>query len=283
MRKLSKLGLIPLLFVGCSMPPKPIDQRPILPRQVTLREVYSGEITKTTFRIEHIRNRVVNCSIPIYFFVEDNAMNTKSAVATGKIPESFDLLTRNILAKMGIKVITSEAKAEKYNVDKQKKLSLYEIEGSITSYAKNRIKLNDKPGVDIKFGSGHGEGESEAKWENRYQLSSLTLKVNIKHAGMVFLPLESKVDLEIINKAENYNISVYGSGIGIKRRSFMKDSTEEALEKMLTFTLIQAVEEILNKYGCKAPKRGSWTPEISTKSVNQDAISKKEQDLANNW
>lgn len=265
------------------MPPQPITQRPTMPKRVALRDVYSGEVTKTTFRIENIRQRVISCEIPIYFYVEDNSMNTKSAVATGKIPESFDVLTRNILGKMGVSVITSSDKAENYHADKRKKLSLYEIEGSITAYAKNIIKLNDKPGIDIQFGDGRGEGEGEAKWENRYQLSSLTLKVNIKHDGMVFLPLESKIDLEIINKAENYNISVYGSGIGIKRRSFLKDSTEEALEKMLTFTLIEAVEGILNKYGCKAPNNSGWIREDPEKKFGQDSIAQKEKDLANNW
>ncbi|HIP11145.1 MAG TPA: hypothetical protein EYG73_00365 [Arcobacter sp.] len=272
-----KSNLLFLLFLTNCQSVDTISERPNIPDVLELRESYIP-ITNDTFKFENIRDKVQSCNVPIYFYVGDNSMVRGSAIATGKIPDKFDVLTRNILSQMGARVILAKAKAERYNMDKKKKRSLYEIEGEITAYAKNQVKTGSKPGINLQFGSGHGESEAQSKWENIYQLSRLTLTTNIEHNGMLFLPIKAKTDLEIINQVNNYSISVYGNGIGIKNRSFMKDSTEEAVEQMLRFSLIQAMEAILTKHNCNSSTQGSWE-ETSVSSNNKDTLSEREDRL----
>jgi len=272
-----KSNLLFLLFLTNCQSVDTISERPKIPNVLELRDSYIP-ITNDTFKFENIRDKVQSCNVPIYFYVGDNSMVRGSAIATGKIPDKFDVLTRNILSQMGARVILAKAKAERYNMDKKKKRSLYEIEGEITAYAKNQVKTGSKPGINLQFGSGHGESEAQSKWENIYQLSRLTLTTNIEHNGMLFLPIKAKTDLEIINQVNNYSISVYGNGIGIKNRSFMKDSTEEAVEQMLRFSLIQAMEAILTKHNCNSSTQGSWE-ETSVSSNNKDTLSEREDRL----
>jgi hypothetical protein len=190
---------------------------------------------------------------PIYFFVEAKKlmMRDETGNGTGTLPNNFRLSAMYAMDEFSpkIKVITGLNSYLRANKDKNKRPLLFEVEGALVAYDKDRHEINSGIEFGLDFGKGRGDTDVKDRFRNVDKVSSLGLIIMLKKDGEIFTKARGVIDIQQKGRGYNFGLSINNSGFGVSAFQRKKEGMGESIDRLLLHTLHSMIKDVVERKG----------------------------------
>jgi len=221
---------------------------------------------------------------PIYLFIEAKKimMRDETGNGTGTLPHNFRLSAMYAMHEFSPKVIviTGENSYIRANKNKDKRPFLFEVEGALVAYDKDRHEINSGVEFGLDFGKGKGDTDVKDRFRNVDKVSSLGLIIMLKKDGEVFAKSRGIIDIQEKGRGYNFGLSINNSGFGVNAFQRKKEGMGESIDRLLLHTLHSLIKDVVERKGLvqhRVVKSTSFHTQKTT--TNNSIINKKIQEM----